>query len=70
MNRISQADQRVRLDQIQQGAEMMALALRSNATMEGEAFAKVVEAIATIVINSEKDSMTDQSRVLRAKLEK
>lgn len=45
-----EADRKVRKQQIVQGAEVMALALRSNATVEGEALAQAVEAIARAAV--------------------
>lgn len=45
----SKNDENVRHQQVQHGAEQMAVALRSSNKPEGEALAKIVEAIAQIV---------------------
>lgn len=45
----SKSDEEVRLQQVEQGATAMALALRSSNTAQGEALAKMVEAIAQLV---------------------
>lgn len=42
---IKLADRKVRLEQVVQGAEFMAVALRSSNTAEGEALARAVEAV-------------------------
>lgn len=50
---IKLADKKVRLEQVVQGAEVMALALRSNNTPEGEALARAVEAVRDAAILGE-----------------
>ncbi len=45
----SKSDEDVRLLQVEQGAQVMAIALRSNNTAQGEALARMVEAIAQLV---------------------
>lgn len=50
---IVEADRKVRLEQIVQGADVMALALRSSNTPGGEALARAVEAVRDAAILAE-----------------
>lgn len=43
-----ESDMRVRLEQVRQGADMMALALRSDGTDNGEMLARIVESVAVV----------------------